>query len=113
MKKGNSVTIIGAVSLDMNFIFHHVTYSTNIDTVENFYKKFHKKCDLDDKVIIMDNHRSHGSNTVLDLLADNGAIIEFLPTCSSYFNPIETVWSWVKGKWRNSLLQVQNLREDH
>jgi transposase len=28
---------------------------------------------------------------------------------SSYFNPIETVWSWVKSKWRNTLLQLKDL----
>jgi hypothetical protein len=32
---------------------------------------------------------------------------------SSYFNPIETIWSWVKSKWRNSLLQLQDLNESH
>ena len=37
------MTIIGAVSLKMKIIFHHVTYSTNIETVENFFKKLDKK----------------------------------------------------------------------
>ena len=32
---------------------------------------------------------------------------------SSYFNPIETIWSWVKSKWRNRLLQLQDLNESH
>ena len=61
----------------------------------------------------MDNHRAHGSNIVRDFLDEKGAIIEFLPPCSSYFNPIETVWSWVKGKWKNSLLQAKDLKESH
>ncbi|MFN9942015.1 MAG: transposase [bacterium] len=34
----------------------------------------------------------------------NGAKPAFLPPCSSYFNPIETIWSWVKAKLKNSLL---------
>ena len=97
----------------MKIIFHHVTYSTNIETVENFFKKLDKKFDLFNKVIVMDNHGAHKSNNVTEFLESKGAIIEFLPPNSSYFNPIETIWSWVKGKWRNILLQIQELKESH
>ena len=45
-KKENNVTIIGVISQRMKIIFHHVTYSTNKDTVENFYKKYHRKFNL-------------------------------------------------------------------
>ena len=69
------MTIIGAISQKMKIIFHHVTYSTNKDTVENFYKKFHRKFDLFEKVIVMDNHRAHGANIVRDFLDEKGAII--------------------------------------
>ncbi|MFN9900673.1 MAG: transposase, partial [bacterium] len=89
------------------------TYSTNKETVENFYEKFHQRFSLEEKVIVMDNHRAHGANAVREFLEDKGAIIEFLHPCSSYFNPIETVWSWVKAKWKNSLLQTKDLKEDH
>jgi transposase len=107
------VTIIGAVSSKMKIIFHHVTYSTNTETVENFFKKFDKKFDLFDKVIVMDNHSAHKSNDVTEFLESKGAIVEFLPPNSSYFNPIETVWSWVKCKWRNTLLQLEDLKVSH
>ena len=39
----------------IKIIFHHVTYSTDILTVENFFKKLDKKIDLTDKVIVMDS----------------------------------------------------------
>ena len=57
----------------------------------------------------MDNHGAHKSNIVTEFLETEGAILEFLPVNSSYFNPIETVWSWVKSKWRNNLLQLKDL----
>ena len=107
------MTIIGAVSSKIKIIFHHVTYSTNTETDENFFKKFDKKFDLFDKVIVMDNHSAHKSNDVTEFLESKGAIVEFLPPNSSYFNPIETVWSWVKCKWRNTLLQLQDLKVSH
>ena len=57
----------------------------------------------------MDNHGAHKSNIFTEFLEIEGAILEFLPVNSSYFNPIETVWSWVKSKWRNTLLQLKDL----
>ena len=60
--------------------------------------------ELDDKVIVMDNHAAHVALEVQDFIESKGIRTLFLPPCSSYFNPIETIWSWVKGKWRNSLL---------
>ena len=93
----------------MKIIFHHVSYSTNIETVKNFFTKLDKKIDLTDKVIVMDNHGAQKSNIVTEFLETEGAILEVLPVNSSYFNPIETVWSWVKSKWRNTLLQLKEL----
>jgi transposase len=61
----------------------------------------------------MDNHRAHWSEKIQEFLTNSGATPAFLPPCSSYFNPIETIWSWVKSKWRNSLLQLQDLNESH
>jgi hypothetical protein len=59
----------------------------------------------------MDNHRAHWSEKIQEFLETNGATPAFLPPCSSYFNPIETIWSWAKCKWRNRLLQLQDLSE--
>ena len=107
------MTIIGAISVYSNVLSHLVTYSTNIETVEDFYKRYNRSQQLDFKVIVMDNHRAHWSEKILDFLENNSAIPVFLPPCSSYFNPIETVWSWVKSKWKNSLLQLQDLNNVH
>ena len=52
-------------------------------------------------------------NGMATTLETNGVTPAFLPPCSSYFNPIETVWSWVKEKWKNSLLQLKDLNEIH
>jgi hypothetical protein len=31
-----------------------------------------------------------------------------LPVASSYFNPIETMWAWIKAKWRKKLLEPKD-----
>ena len=109
--KENNITIIGAISVQSNIVFSSVKYSTNIETVHDFYKRYRTSEKLFDKVIVMDNHRAHWSEKIQEFLETNGATPAFLPPCSSYFNPIETIWSWVKAKWKNSLLQLQNLNE--
>jgi len=95
--RGKSITIIGGISLQLKGMYFHLAETTNKETVENFFKKFHNKVDLSDKVIVMDNHAAHLSQEVQDFLDSKGIKVLKLPPCSSYFNPIETVWSWVKG----------------
>lgn len=94
-------------------LFYLVTYSTTIATVQDFYQRYKRSEELEDKVIVMDNHRAHWSEEIQDFLENGGATPLYLPPCSSYFNPIETIWSWVKAKWRNSLLQLQDLNNSH
>jgi len=94
-------------------LFYLVTYSTSIETVQDFYTRYKRSEELDDKVIVMDNHRAHWSEQIQDFLENSGAKPEYLPPCSSYFNPIETIWSWVKAKWRNSLLLIPDLDQYH
>ena len=53
----------------------------------------------------MDNHRAHHSIIIKELINKFGSQILFLPPTSSYFNPIETIWSWVKSKWRIELVK--------
>jgi transposase len=103
-QKEKNITIIGAISVQNDSLFYLVTYSTTIDTVQDFYQRYKRSEELDDKVLVMDNHRAHWSEQIQDFLENNGATPLYLPPCSSYFNPIETIWSWVKAKWRNSLL---------
>jgi len=44
----------------------------------------------------MDNHKSHHAKIVLNFIEKHGGTVLFMPAISSYFNPIETIWSWVK-----------------
>ena len=58
-----------------------MTYSTSIDTVQDFYKRYRNSEQLDDKVIVMDNHRAHWSEKIQDFLENNRARPEYLPPC--------------------------------
>lgn len=55
-------------------------------------------------IVVLDNHRSHYSIRLQEFLNENDVELLFLPPASSVFNPIETVWSVVKDKWRKVLM---------
>ena len=61
---------------------------------------------LEDKVIVMDNHRAHWAIDVREYIEERGGTLEFMPPSSSYFNPIETAWAWVKARWSNELIAL-------
>jgi transposase len=104
--RGSNITIIGAISNQRDQIYSKIANTTNTENVLAFFSNLNSKIKLKDKIIVMDNHASHHSNQVLAYLEKHGAIVLFMPPLSSYFNPIETVWSFVKQKWRNELVKL-------
>ena len=95
-----SVTVIGALCGEPAQFFAVIAPTTNADNVEDFLKKMAAKHDLRGSVMVMDNHRAHLSYRVKDLLKQIQCQPLFLPPASSIFNPIETLWSSVKRRWR-------------
>ena len=101
------MTIIGAITNMRNRIYSTVNNTTNTENVLAFFSHLNKEIGLRDKVIVMDNHAAHHSKVVEFFIEKHGGTTLFLPPISSYFNPIETIWAWVKGKWRNELIALQ------
>ncbi len=106
-QRGSNITIIGAITNLRNKIFFTITSTTNTENVVAFFSHLNKEIGLNDKVIVMDNHAAHHSKVVEAFIKKHKGLILFMPPISSYFNPIETVWSWLKGKWRNELIKLQ------
>lgn len=52
--------------------------------------------------VVMDNLSPHKSDGTLDLITQAGAQVLFLPPYSPDFNPIEMMWSKVKGLLRTA-----------
>jgi transposase len=61
-----------------------------------FFLGLHNRINLNDKVIVLDNLQAHKSVILREDLKRWGALLLFLPVATSYFNPIETIWAWVK-----------------
>jgi transposase len=53
-------------------------------------------------IVIMDNLSPHKSDPTLALIAQAGARVRFLPAYSPDLNPIEKMWSKVKGLLRGA-----------
>ncbi|NJK35831.1 MAG: IS630 family transposase, partial [Oscillatoriales cyanobacterium SM2_2_1] len=54
------------------------------------------------KVVVMDNLKIHKSVKVQQMITDKGAKLLYVPRCSPNFNPIEMLWSILKGFIRYS-----------
>jgi transposase len=59
----------------------------------------------------MDNHSSHRSEDTINLFKDLGIEILFLPSYSSYLNPVERIWGWIKLKWRAFNMAMPDVHE--
>jgi len=95
-KRDSNVTIIGAITNKRNKIYFTISNSTNKENVLAFFSHLNKEIGLKNKVIIMDNHPAHHSKVVSNFILSKGGETLFMPPISSYFNPIETIWSWLK-----------------
>ncbi len=51
-------------------------------------------------VLVLDNARIHHGQSLKDAVEAAGHSLLYLPPYSPDFNPIELVWSWIKGKVR-------------
>ena len=77
--------------------------TTNSPIVEQFIRELNEQLNLENSVIILDNHRAHWSESVKSITARCKCELMFLPPVTSIFNPIETFWAHVKRKWRKLL----------
>jgi hypothetical protein len=67
------------------------------------HKNFDKRRAVAYGTIVIPPNKSN-SSTVSAYIENHGGKILLMPPISRYFNPIETIWSWLKGKWRNELI---------
>ena len=63
-------------------------------------------------VIIMDNASHHPKKRLSDLARRHGMKLEFLPTYSPDFNPIEKDWANMKKHIITHEIDMHNLEED-
>lgn len=63
-------------------------------------------------IVVMDNLSPHKDSSSLSLIAQSGAQVLFLPAYSPDLNPIEKMWSKVKGFLRSAEARTQEALHD-
>ena len=90
------MTIIGAISSMRRHLTYYLCDGSFLDNIDMFFLGLHNLLDLNGKVLVMDNLAAHQNAELRQKLKSMGAILLFLPVATSFFNPIETIWAWVK-----------------
>ena len=101
-QQGGNVTMLGAVSTKSDRAYVQVAAKTNKEHVLAFFEQYLQ--DHRGAILVMDNHKAHRGYELRSLCEEYGITMAFLPSNSSQLNPVERLWSLVKAKWANHLL---------
>ena len=66
--RGSNITIIGTITNKKSNIFYHIGETTNIDNFFEFLKMLESELNLNDKVLVMDNHKAHHNRDILNYI---------------------------------------------
>lgn len=92
-----SMTMIGAIALDGFRGFMTINAATNTEVFRAFVDHELLPNLRAGDIVVMDNLSSHKNKETLQAIRNVGAEVLFTPPYSPEFNPIEQVWSKLKG----------------
>jgi len=95
------VTVIGAVRTSGPFAAATLVGATDGDAFRAYVREVLAPQLRPGDVVVMDNLSPHKSPAVREAIEAAGATLRYLPPYSPDFNPIENLWSKVKGKLRS------------
>jgi transposase len=99
-KRGQNVSIIGALGLDGVVVNYSLMGATNGLTFEAFISQMLVPKLWKGACVVMDNCSVHLGETVRELIEAAGAQLIYLPPYSPDFSPIENCWSKLKSMLR-------------
>lgn len=95
--RGKKLTLIGAIKQGEVLVTQTIEGSMKGKDFYEFVKnRLINKLEEGD-VVVMDNLNSHHREDIKELIESVGARVEYLPTYSPEFNPIEMMWSQLKS----------------
>jgi transposase len=97
----NSTTMISAIRLEGVATAMVTEGATNTLVFHGFVEQFLAPELRPGDIVVMDNLSSHKASCVIEAIEAAGAEVWFLPPYSPDFNPIELMWSKVKGRLRS------------
>ena len=117
-ERAPNITVLGAISTKRPGLEYTFSHSTNQEAVAQLMRKVLRRSEYRQEVVVVwDNHSSHWSRGVAELIAEAGATLLPLPVNSSDLNQVERVWALLKLRWKRALyrhegsLHPDNARE--
>jgi transposase len=95
------VTMISAIRTAGPFATASVVGATDSDVFRTYVRQVLAPQLHPGDVVVMDNLSPHKASGVREAIESVGATLRYLPPYSPDFNPIENMWSKVKGKLRS------------
>ena len=106
------VTVIGAVRTSGPFAAATLVGATDSDVFRTYVREVLAPQLRGGDVVVMDNLSPHKAPGVREAIEAAGATLRYLPPYSPDFNPIEPMWSKVKGVLRSlAARSVETLHE--
>jgi len=97
-----TTTMISSIRLDGSTACMTISGATDTEVFRAYVAEVLAPTLRPGDVVVMDNLTPHKSEPTLQLIAQAGAQVLFLPAYSPDFNPIEKMWSKVKGHLRSA-----------
>jgi transposase len=105
-KHGTSLNCFGSINLGNGELISSFHDKGNTESTIEHFKKVRKKYDKNIPLaFFIDNAPWHKTNKVKEYCKNNNITLLFLPPYSPEFNPIERVWSFLKGKVKQRFFQ--------
>jgi transposase len=106
------VTMISAIRLDGPFAASTIVGPTDSDVFRTYVRDVLAPQLRAGDVVVMDNLSPHKATGVREAIESVGASLRYLPPYSPDFNPIENMWSKLKGKLRSiGARSIESLHE--
>jgi transposase len=103
----NVTTLLGALRWDGSTACLAIEGATDTEVFAAYVREILCPTLQPGDVVVMDNLAPHKDPAVLELIAQRGAAVRFLPAYSPDLNPIEKMWSKVKGALRSLEARTQ------
>lgn len=97
-----STTMISSIRIDGSSACMTIEGATNTEIFHQYVKEILLPTLRPGDIVIMDNLSAHKSSKTLEAIQSVGAHVRFLPAYSPDLNPIELMWSKVKGLLRKT-----------
>lgn len=105
-------TLLGALRLDGSTACMAMEGATDAEVFQAYVRQVLCPILQPGDIVVMDNLSPHKDSLSLFLIAQAGAEVLFLPAYSPDLNPIEKMWSKVKGFLRSAEARTQEALHD-